>query len=160
MARKVICQKCRQLFDRSQEEFEKNSKGYYHKKCFEELGAQKQTSERKQMLDLLESWAPKKNNYPLIQKQLKQYIEEFGYTDSGLLGTLLYVHKVKGIKFDAKRGVAILPYFYNEARQYYQKLATIGEEKADITETTIYIHQPKSHKLDNLIDIESLLEGS
>ncbi len=117
-------------------------------------------AKRASLLEVLEQLTPNKVNYPLVQKQIKEYTENYRYTESGLLGTLYYAINVKHLRIDPRKGIAILPYLYNEARKYYDKLNEIENiKKVDVKEEIVYIDPPKTRRQENLIDIESLLEG-
>lgn len=164
MAKLVICQGCRKKFDRAEEPFQKASKGYYHQACYDKAkGMSKATSQgRKALLDMLKELWGDKTNYPLVAKQIKQYTEEFNYTESGLLGTLHYVLNVKKQRLDPSKGIAILPYFYNQARNHYQNLDNVSfEGPMEINEVEILLSElPYSTKREEmLIDIEKILQG-
>lgn len=154
--RKVICQYCRKQFSRQEELFEKVAKGYYHKVCYDKMLEER--SLRTGIFDYLETLTPEKVNYPLVQKQIREYTEKYGYTESGLLGTLHYMVEVKRMKLSHKTGIAFLPYLYHEAREYYSRLSLLSDiEVVTHEERTVVVTPKESKRLSNLIDIESLL---
>lgn len=154
--RKVICQYCREKFSREEFAYEKDSKGYYHKTCYDNM--QEERANRAGILEFLEELTPGQVNYPLVRKQIKEYTEKFPYTESGLLGTLHYMVEVKRRKVNPKTGIAFLPYLYNEARAYYESLAKMGDiEKIENEEKVVVVSQQESKRLSKLIDIEALL---
>jgi len=157
MARKVICQYCRQQFDREVEPFEKKSNGYYHKACFDAM--QEERSKRAGILDYLESLTPGQVNYALVQKQLRDFTANGKYSESGLYGTLIYMIEVKKLKMNPKTGLAFLPFIYNEAREHYDKQAYLAEQikAVDYPEKEVVTKSQQVNKDKLLIDIESLL---
>lgn len=60
--------------------------------------------------------------YPMIRKQIKQYISEYHFTYSGILNTLKYAKNNKHLTFGEGKGIGIVPYIYHEARQYYYEI--------------------------------------
>ena len=82
----VKCYYCGKTFDRDKEEFIKvNSRRYAHKDCSEQK-EQVQTQEAKDK-EALEQYIMKLFNTdfvdPLIQKQIKEFVEKYKYTYSG-----------------------------------------------------------------------------
>ena len=60
---------------------------------------------------------------PRAKKQINEYIQEYNYTYSGMLKALVYFYEIRGGSVDeAHEGVGILPYIYNDARDYYYNL--------------------------------------
>lgn len=154
--RKVICQYCRQHFSREEELFEHTSKGYYHKTCYDTM--QEERAKRAGITDLLEQLTPGKVNYPLVQKQIKEFTEKFNYTESGLLGTLYYLIDVKKKRLTPESGIALLPYFYNEARDYYKGLKHLEQvTKIEYKTKEVVVPPQKTKRLEKLIDLDSLL---
>ena len=155
--RKVICQYCRNKFDRDEELYEHTSKGYYHKACYDEMIEEK--SKRADILEVLDEVTGGKINYALVQKQIKSYLETGKYTESGLLGTLYFAINVRGIKFNPRSGIGILPYLYNDARKYYaDQEALANVKKIDYKTVEVVVSPQKTNREKFLIDIESLLE--
>ena len=58
-----------------------------------------------------------------VRKQIKDFKEEYGYTYSGILKSFIYFYEVKGnSKEKANGGIGIVPFIYQQARQYYLDL--------------------------------------
>ena len=78
----------------------------------------------------------------------------YGYTYSGMLGTLMYWYEVRGgVLEKANGGVGIVPYKYDEAKEYYLKIqqanqinANIKGFKTKVTEITIEPPKPEERK--------------
>ena len=57
---------------------------------------------------------------PRVRKQIKEYINNYNYTYSGMLKALIYFYEIK--KNDTSKangGIGIIPYVYNDAFNYY-----------------------------------------
>ncbi len=65
-----------------------------------------------------------KDNYipPAQMKQVTQYEKEYEFTYSGMLKALKYWYEVKKNPLDTHRGIGIIPYIYNQAKEYYYAL--------------------------------------
>jgi hypothetical protein len=58
-----------------------------------------------------------------IQKQIKQYVEEYNFTYSGIQKALTYFFEIKGNSIEkANGGIGIVPYVYKNAYDYYFSL--------------------------------------
>ena len=159
---KVKCKYCQEIFDRDKEPFVKVSeRRYAHKLCFEQNQAEK-TQEEKD-LEALEKYIMNlfSEQYigPRIRKQIKEYKENYNYSYSGMLKTLIWWFEVKGNSVEkANGGIGIIPYIYQQACDYYYTLflAKKANENKDLSylnknTKTIHIKPPstnvKSHKL-------------
>ena len=62
---------------------------------------------------------------PRIKQQIKKYVEEYGYTYSGIMKALIYYYEIKGNKFDLAKtngGIGIVPFVYEKAYNYYYNI--------------------------------------
>lgn len=123
----VKCAICNIIFDTNKEDSIKiNTRRYAHKKCFEQNFTQQQKDE----LDYqaLENYITKRLGFATtakVAKQIKEYHQEYGLTYSGMLKTLEWFYDIKGGDAEmANYGVGIIPYVYEEARDYYLKTYT------------------------------------
>ena len=92
----------------------------------------------------------------MINKQLKKYKEEQGYSYTGILKSLIYFYEVKANSTDKANGsLGIVPYVYQDAYNYYYSLfmaqqGTLNKELV-IKEKEITIRPPHmlgtKHKL-------------
>ena len=101
----VTCIYCKKTFDKSKEPFKVFSNGKYaHQECFDLEQTRELTDQEK------------------LEKQIKDYVTNYGYTYSGIHKALIYYYEVKGNKFDegkAQGGIGIVPYVYQNAFNYY-----------------------------------------
>lgn len=159
-SRPVICQGCREKFVRIEGNFIKASKGFYHKDCYAKIEGNQEV--RKDIFRFLDThWGEKNTNYALVNKQIKGFVENENYpfTESGIMGTLVYLVEVKNKKLSPKYGISLVGYLYNEAKNYYLKQAELeGIEKKEIGEKIVVVKQSYS-KENKLTDLELLMEG-
>lgn len=118
----VTCMYCKKTFNKNDEPFKVFSNGKYaHQSCFELEQARELTDQEKlerYIMDLFKS----DYVYAKIQKQIKDYVSNHGFTYSGIHKALVYYYEVKGNKFDegkAQGGIGIVPYVYQHAYNYY-----------------------------------------
>ena len=141
MAHMVTCTVCKQQFDRDKIEAVKMSaRRYAHATCVLKQGSLEDKAKAEQILaeqvkqqkDLiaLEEYIKKmfgaEEDIALlirIRKQINTFRDEYKYTYSGILKSLIYFYEIKGNKIDkANGGIGIVPYVYDEAKTYYQRL--------------------------------------
>ena len=123
MAHMVTCPYCKEKFDRDKVPFKLiGARRYAHVHCAEE--AEKQLSAEEQDKKALEEYIMKLLNEtfinPRVRKQIKEYINNYNYTYSGMLKALIYFYEIK--KNDTSKangGIGIIPYVYNDAFNYY-----------------------------------------
>lgn len=90
---------------------------------------------------------------PNIQKQKKSYIDNH-MTFSGIKGSLKYFYEIKQNKIDISNpSIGIVPYIYNEAKEYYKKLdqTRLKNKNKDLTYEgqviKIKIQKPKRQEM-------------
>lgn len=135
MARLVKCKYCGESFDRDKESWAMVGTRYAHSRCIEErlkqieVRKQEEELERQQninkyheVLDFAKAYI-QEPNYALIQKQIRDFIDNKGYTYSGICKTLTYCKDIVKLKFSqGNGGIGIVPYYYDKAKAYYYQL--------------------------------------
>ena len=168
MAHYVICQYCKAKFDRDKEPYvEISNRRYAHKACAEKNQIQKTQKEKdyEALVNYIENLFGVGYVSAKVAKQIKEYRETYNYTYSGMLGTLVYWYEVKGAKTDlANGGIGIVPYIYEQAKEYYSKINKANELNANIVGYKLHFKeiiieapraQEKPKKLFNLEDKEN-----
>ena len=127
MAKHIVkCAICGMSFDANVEPFVKvSSRRYSHQKCSE--NKEENLSQIEKDKEALDQYIMKLFNItyidPRVRKQIKQYIEEYHYTYSGVLKALIYHYEIKGGDIDKANGaLGIVPYVYQKAYNYYYSL--------------------------------------
>lgn len=134
----VTCVYCGERFNRDKEPTTQvSARRYAHKKCAENHEANKSQEEKD--LEALEKYIMHlfDESYvnARVRKQLKEYKEQYHFTYSGILKTLIYWYEIKGNSTEkANGGIGIIPYVYNDALKYYYALylAKLANESKDI----------------------------
>ena len=137
MAHPVICVYCKGKFDRDKEPcVQVSDRRWAHKACAEKNQIQKSQKELdyERLVNYIENLFGIGYVSAKVAKQIKEYRENYNYTYSGILGTLVYWYEVKGATIDqANGGIGIVPYIYEQAKEYYSKINQANELNAGIT---------------------------
>lgn len=162
------CPGCSFYFKLEEEEYILVKKRHWHKKCYDDYVAEKEASKTDE--DKLTEYICElfKTNAPgaRINRQIKDMIEKYEYTHSGILGSLKYWYEVKGESLEkANGGIGIVPFIYNDARKYYEGIAKAHESNKiyseiplDINEVIIKINPPKVKKKSFYVDLDLIEE--
>lgn len=173
----VMCNKCYKVHKKSKTETKKCvncgnyrakasskafSDGWYCASCTP--ARQKESELHVSINEFLKLQQGEHYNPPLLNKQIKSFREEQNMTLSGIYKTLRYIVEIKE-KSLAREGVGLVPYYYNEARNFYKHrrditvnaLATPREQW--IVEQVVYTireeHKPRLKRpMLNMEDIE------
>lgn len=162
MAKLVKCPYCGEQFDRETTPWKRVlTNRYAHQSCAEKnLLAD---TERKNIIDYV-GVNVERPNWPVIRRQIKNYTDR-GYTLEGIYGTLVYAFEIKKIsRYEGNGGIGIVPYLYDEAREYYRRQRTIAEKAREISSgkrlsgktTTQIIYNKKNirNKKDKLLPLD------
>lgn len=126
IAHTVTCVYCKERFDRDRIPFKQvSSRRYAHLGCYEreEAKVQKELGDKEKLEEYIMKMFGESYINPRIRKQIKQYVEEYEYTYSGILKSLTYFFEVKGNSIEkANGGIGIVPYVYKDAYNYYYSL--------------------------------------
>lgn len=132
----VKCFYCGQTFDANTEPFAKpRANRYAHAACHDKAESNKTQEERdyEALVEYIKALFGNPN--PRVWKQLKEYKDEYGYSYSGILKTLIWWYDIRHNDIEkANGGIGIVPYVYNDACDYYYALylAQIANEDKDI----------------------------
>lgn len=164
--KKVKCPQCGTLNDKETAIFSK--KRYYCKICFDEKT--KNTDYYKDLIEYICQLYKLTVPNGWILKQIKEYKEQFNYSYLGMKTTLHYFFEIQGNEADKDMGIGIIPFVYEEAKQFYIDKKAIKEnsEQCDIKQiqslsSTINISLKNSNINDRyrdlvVIDISALGE--
>ena len=77
----------------------------------------------------------------MMFSQLKQYRQDYNYTNTGMYYTLKYFYEILESKVLEDSGLGIIPYFYDKAKRHYNKVFDIQDmaENFEDKEQTIQI---------------------
>lgn len=170
----VKCVYCGETFDRDKVDVvQVSARRYAHQECSNKHENGK-TKEQKD-LESLEKYIMHLFNETCIsarvRKQLNQMKQQYGYTYSGILKSLVYFFEVKGNTIEkANGGIGIVPFVYKDAFNYYYALfcaqqknenKDINAFKYEVHEVTIQSPQRKPRKKNKFIflDVEEGIDG-
>ena len=133
MAHNVKCAICGEVFDRDKVQAVRHgARRYAHLRCKPdgELVTAETDPEKikeQQALNDLEMYAKEllqdDYNPAKIRKQINEYHQKYGYSYDGMKKTLIYWYEIKGqSKEKANGGIGIIPFIFNDARNYYYSL--------------------------------------
>ena len=145
MAHPVICIYCKGRFDRDKEPcVQVSDRRWAHKTCAEKNQVQK--TQKEQDYDALVQYIEKLFGTDFVNakvaKQIKDFRETYNYTYQGMLGTLVYWYEVKQATLDkANGGIGIIPYIYDQAKEYYQTINRANELNAGVTNYKLHYRE-------------------
>lgn len=137
MAHMVKCTVCGKQFDRDKVQAVKvSARRYAHYSCKpdgELVPLAKPVDEDLLKLEAyIEDLLGKDYNHAKVKKQIKDFKNDYDYSYSGMLKTLVWFYDIKGNpKEKANGGIGIIPFVYKDALNYYYSLylAQIANEK-------------------------------
>lgn len=141
------CKYCGEMFDRDKLPFiQVETRRYAHEECYNEHMANRteEQAAEDEFYEYIKSIYGKNYNYVVINKQVQHYIKDYGYTWNGILKSLKWFYDVKHHKKDPSHNISIVPYIYEQAKNYYYSLwaaqeANKEKDLSDITNKTVEI---------------------
>lgn len=133
---KCKCIYCKAEFDRDKLPYVQISeRRYAHKECAEKNEVQKTQNEKDYdlLVDYIESLFGVGYVSAKVAKQIRDYRLQYNYTFGGMYWALVYWYEVKGADRDkANGGIGIVPYIYDQAKEYYTKIQVANNLNADL----------------------------
>lgn len=139
-----VCPYCHQKIETEQYKVYKNRK--YHYECYlETVKTVKVAKEvkkdffsdadyneiQKYVIELYKTVDTVDNIKKSLKKQVDSLIEKNGYTYKGILGTLIYVHKILGKPIYDRMSLGIVSYFYDEAKEFFNDIDRANKENRE-----------------------------
>jgi len=156
MGHPVVCSVCGKRFDRDTEQAVKTgARRYAHYACKPDGELVPLVIKEDEDLTKLKAYISQlfgqNANWALINKQIKKFKEENGYSYSGMLKSLVYFYDIKNNpKEKANNSIGIIPYIYNDAYNYYYNLFMAQElmqqQKNIITQIKEILIKPPQKK--------------
>ena len=117
--RLVKCPACEAMNPKN--EAIEHNKRYYCQPCYAEKTKPKPRTTWDDLFDYIKQIYGKVPT-GMMYKQLKQYREEYGYTDGGMFYTLKFMYEIEKLEVQQEAGLGLMVYYYDEARRYYAEL--------------------------------------
>jgi hypothetical protein len=158
MAKYCICPKCGIRFNREAIQAVKiGARRYGHATCYPDNTdfvplPEKKTKEvdpdLKALNDYIYHLFGDKTNWAMVKRQIKTYTKENNYSLSGILKSLIYFFEIKNNSIDkANNAIGIVPYCYQDAKEYYYGLWVAQQQNQNKVVTTgekeIVIKEPR-----------------
>ena len=117
----VICQVCRKGINKLTDEYIKKSNGYIHKSC-----VSSEDLDKKELNDYICEIFHLKAPGPTNSAMIKRFHEKNGYSYKSMYYALKYYFEVKkGSVEKSQNRIGILPYIYDDAKNYYSNLTNV-----------------------------------
>ena len=129
----VICAVCKKPLHRVHDACVMLSQGRYAHEACAELERTREKTDKEKLDEYIKKLYKTEYVSPLIQKQIKQYIDEYNFTYSGILKALQYFYEVKGRPINKSYGgIGIVPYVYKDAYNYHYNLWLAKQKNKDV----------------------------
>ena len=92
----------------------------------------------------------------MMLHQIKQYKDNYNYTNIGMYYTLKYFYEVMESKVLEDSGLGIMPYYYDKARKHYEKVFDLEDISENFNESEQFI-KIKTKIIPKKIDIKNPL---
>lgn len=156
MAKKLKCNLCNEYFDK--EDLTIKGAKKYCTTCLPIFEEEKKKN--KNDWDLLYDYICNLYNIKIptgmMFKQMKDFREEYEYTNIGMYYTLKYYYEILENKVLEGTGLGIIPYFYDKAKIHYNKVFDL-EEVANNFENTEQSVKIKTKLLNKNLEIKKPL---
>lgn len=149
---KVKCPYCGKSFNRNNTDFVMVGNRYAHRDCAAAAKAAK-TQEEKDLEDLYyycKDLFGKNLDFMGCKRMVHKWHKDEGMTYSGMKKTLQYCYEIKKMSLDRAEGrIGIVPYMYNEAKEYWRKVdraqkVNANKELREDALITVTIPRPQS----------------
>ena len=167
MGHPVICAVCGKKFDRDLVQAVKfSARRYAHYECKPDgelvpLDLKEADPDLIKLKEYIKSLFGDNTNWALVNKQIKKFKDENGYSYSGILKSLIYFFEVKNNPIDkANNSIGIVPFVYKDAYNYYLALyiaQQANENKTinvQVKEITIKPPEKQNHLRRIFFDLE------
>ncbi len=125
MARATLkCTKCKQ--DIPRENITKVGGKNYCPPCLEEKNKPKELTDWDYLYQYLCYLHNTDTLSGLTFKKLKEYRDDYGYTDIGMYYTLKYIHETLEIEFYDNGHISQIPFYYSQAKEHIMKTIEIA----------------------------------
>lgn len=154
------CQVCKEWVDKSLNDFEKTSKGYYHNACYQTV-AQDGQHYKELIAYVCDSFNLSKPP-EIVLTQIKHFKEKKNMKYKGMEMTLRYLIEIEGLFFTDihKSGIQIIEWNYDKARMHYENeyyaVESFNNVVLDTTPERFTLKRDERNSSRKLINIEDL----
>lgn len=157
MARLIKCRGCDDKFEKEILKIISNKN--YCPRCYKAILTERE--HREELYSTIKEFYNIEFPTGWMLKQIKEFTEIRGYKLKGITLTLIYCKEQLNLRFDSKYGLAIIPNYYNSAKNYWLEKQKRALNHKDVKIQTEKIIIPKmsfenKYKKNKLIDLEAL----
>lgn len=139
MAKHIVkCPICGQTFDANTEPYIMvSSRRYAHQKCWQEADKlkSKEEKDKEQLIQYIKELFGYNKLPEKVNRQIKQYKDEYHYSYSAIYKTLRYWFEIKhGDLEKANGGIGIVPYIIDDARNYWLDIMQAKELNKELAQ--------------------------
>ena len=132
MAQRLVkCLYCEKYFDREKTPCIQIGRRYAHKTCVNQQDEKivQEDLDKVKFYELIKQIYGKDYNFILINTQAENFIKQHGYTWSGMTACLHWFYNLNhGNLEEGHGGIGIIPFIYDEVREYYTKIYKTQEK--------------------------------
>lgn len=162
MAHPVKCLYCNKQFDRDKIPCIQIGRRYAHKECVQKQDSSilQEDIDREKFYNVVKDIYGKDYNFMLIDKQATSFIQQYGYTWSGMTKCLNWFYNINhGSLEEGHGGIGIIPYIWNDVYKYYYDLYKTQEKnnKIELRNPVVEfnIQSPRAwHRPPHLLNLE------
>ena len=148
MAKHIVkCAICGESFDlNSIQGVKHGARRYAHQTCYQEgelvpmeVAKPKGDPDLAALNEYIDKIFKGEQNKARTKKYIQQFHNEMNYSYSGILKSLIYHFEIQNGSIEkANKSIGIVPYIYDEAKEYYYKLymASSANENVDVVKVT------------------------
>lgn len=132
----VKCLYCGEIFDRNKEPCQKIGLRYAHQECYD-LNFTEEDDYREKIYQFVKKIFGPNYKYQAIETQRKSFVKK-GMTNKGIYYTLKYYFEIQNGSIEKSAGrIGIVPYVYEEAQEYYEKIDKMARRLAKSVQQTM-----------------------
>lgn len=162
MAHIVKCLYCNEQFNRDKIPCIQIGRRYAHEDCVNKQNTNiiQEDKDKEHFYEIVKQIYGKNYNFMMINKQATSYIQQYGYTWSGMAKCLNWFYNINHNSLEEGHGgIGIIPYIWDEVYKYYYDLYKAQEKNKRITAQNpvieFNIQSPRSYKqLPHLLNLE------
>lgn len=108
--------------------------------------------------DLYSEISSVKDAKRLASQQIEQLVNNYGYSYQGIQKTLIYFHEILGNPCYERVSIMIVPYYYDEAKEFYQSMYDVNEANSgkEVSKKKVVVRASQPDCKLSMIDVGEL----
>ena len=125
------CPKCKEKVNPLDSDSIDTDIATYHRSCYDSI--QRQKKNREELLDYISLKYNIEFPTGFMLKQITDFHNKRGYSYKAMLVTLHYIFEVEKVPTKEGVGLGLIPFYFEKAKSYHQKIRTAGNSANNIT---------------------------